>query len=109
VSDAEEAPMDLDETSPRERATLDDDLLLDGNAAGGILAEVFAADMTGAPGECAHCGTVSVVATLRAYTRGPGVVLRCPTCGGVVLRVVRTPTVTLLDVSGARWIRIARS
>ena len=81
------------------------DQVLDGNAVAGVLAAAFGVEMTSIPGQCAHCGTVSVLATLRAYTRAPGIVLRCSTCDGVVLRIVQTPTATLVDASGARWLR----
>ena len=84
------------------------DLVLDANALGGMLAGVFGEDVTGSPGQCAHCHTVSMVGTMRAYTRGPGMVLRCPACAQVVLRVVQTPTATYVDASGVGWIRIAR-
>lgn len=84
------------------------DLTVDGNAVGGMLAGVFAADITASPGECASCHTVSVVGTLRAYVRGPGVVLRCPACAEVVLRLVVTPSEMLVDVTGVRLLRIPR-
>jgi hypothetical protein len=84
------------------------DAVLDGNAAAGALAAAFGVDMTDIPGECARCGTVSVVAALRAYMRAPGIVLRCPTCDGVVLRIVETPTATLVDARGAAWLRFER-
>jgi len=84
------------------------DLTVDANAIGGMLATVFGADVTGSPGQCAHCHTVSVVGTMRVYMRGPGVVVRCPACGQVVMRMVRTPTATYLDVSGASFVRITR-
>jgi len=84
------------------------ELTLDGNAVAGLLMSVFAAEMTASPGQCAHCHTVSLVGTLRAYVRGPGVVLRCPACAEVVLRVVETPTATMVDVSGASFLRIPR-
>jgi hypothetical protein len=83
-------------------------LTVDGNAVGGLLAAVFAADVTASPGECASCHTVSVVGTLRAYVRGPGVVLRCPACAEVVIRIVETPTATLVDVRGAAYLRLPR-
>ena len=83
-------------------------LTVDGSGVGGLLAAVFGAEMTGTPGQCAHCRTVSMVGTMRAYTRGPGMVVRCPACAQVVLRVVRTPTATYVDASGCGWIRIAR-
>jgi hypothetical protein len=82
-------------------------LTVDGNAVGGRLASIFAADVTASPGQCANCHTVSLVGTMRAYVRGPGVVLRCPACAEVVLRIVETPTATFVDFSGARWLRLA--
>jgi hypothetical protein len=69
---------------------------------------VFGIDVTGSPGQCATCHTVSVMGTMRVYMRGPGVVVRCPACAEVVLRIVETPTATFLDVSGASYVRIAR-
>jgi len=85
------------------------DLSLDGNAVAGLLAAVFATEVTEVPGRCAHCGTVSLVGTLRAYTRGPGIVLRCPACAGVVLRIVETPSATLVDLTGIRSLRLPRA
>jgi hypothetical protein len=85
------------------------DLTVDGSGVGGLLAEVFGAEMTAAPGQCAHCHTVSVVGTMRVYMRGPGVVLRCPACAEVVLRVVRAPNGTLVDARGAAYLLIERS
>ena len=84
------------------------DLVLDANAIGGLLAGLFGADVTGRAGECAHCHTVSTVATMRAYTRGPGIVVRCPACTDVVLRVVETPTEMYVDLAGMRTIRLGR-
>ena len=65
--------------------------------------------MTAVPGQCAHCRTVNVVAQLRAYTRAPGIVLRCPACSGVVLRIVETPTAILVDATGVSWLRFERT
>ena len=80
------------------------DLTVDANAVAGMLQELFGADLTAAPGECAHCHTVSLVGTMRVYMRGPGVVVRCPACAEVVLRVVRTDRRTLVDARGAAYI-----
>jgi len=85
-----------------------EDAVLDGNAVAGLLAMVFGAEMTEVPGACAHCGTVSMVAALRAYTRAPGIVLRCPVCSEVVLRFVETPTAILIDARGVAWLRMER-
>ena len=68
-----------------------EDLTLDGNAVGGLLSEVFGEDLTAALGTCPDCGRHAELATLRAFTQAPGVVLRCPVCDGVQLVVVRTP------------------
>jgi hypothetical protein len=82
------------------------DLTVDGSGVGGLLLEVFGAEMTGAPGECAHCHTVSVVGTMRVYMRGPGVVIRCPACAEAVVRIVRTPARIFVDTSGAVEMRV---
>jgi phage FluMu protein Com len=82
--------------------------VVDGNALAGDLEVIFGADMTRVPGECAHCGTVSVVAELHAYVQAPGKVLRCPVCAGVVIRVVETPDATYIDARGAAYLRIDR-
>ena len=85
-----------------------DESVLDGNAVAGLLAATYGWDMTTMPSQCAHCHNVNITAELRAYTRAPGVVLRCPTCSGVVLRIVETPTAKLVDASGIAWLRIER-
>jgi hypothetical protein len=94
--------MDDDRTDPMA------DQVLDGNAIGGLLAGVFAAEMTTVPGRCAHCGTESAVGAMRAYARAPGIVLRCPACEGVVIRVVETPRGTFVDLRGISVLRFDR-
>lgn len=84
------------------------ELTVDGSGVGGLLASVFGGDMTANDGQCAHCHTVSVVGALRAYVRGPGIVLRCPACAEVVLRIVQTPRGTLVDARGAAYLELAR-
>jgi len=68
-----------------------EDLTLDGNAVAGLLAELVGTDISAVIGECPDCGRRGEIATLRAYTNAPGVVLRCPSCDTVQLVVVRTP------------------
>ena len=82
-------------------------LRLDGNAAAGILSELFVPDLTAARAICAGCGATSAVGALIVYAPGMGTVLRCPSCEGVVLRVTRTATQVWLDPTGARRIIIA--
>jgi phage FluMu protein Com len=81
---------------------------LDGNALAGILGSLFGVEMTAVPGRCAHCGTVNMVGAMRAYTRAPGLVLRCPACDEVVLRVVETAAATYVDLRGAAYLRFER-
>jgi hypothetical protein len=46
------------------------------------------------------------VGELMAFTGGPGIVLRCPSCGAVMLRIVRTPQHTYLDARGTAMLRM---
>ena len=64
---------------------------LDGNAAAGMLAEIFAFDMTSAQCTCAGCGHIAPVGSLRLYGGQMGSVLRCPSCDLVQMRVVSVP------------------
>jgi hypothetical protein len=79
---------------------------LDGNAVAGILQEIFAAEMTASPTECDHCGQVGELGSLLAYTHAPGIVLCCPSCGGIILRLVIAGDDVYLDARGARYLRI---
>ena len=83
-----------------------DEMHLDGNAAGGVLREVFAHEMTAALASCGGCGTVVALGALLEYGQPMGIVLRCPTCQTAVLRIVRTPGFFRLDVSGMRLLTI---
>ena len=82
------------------------EMMLDGNAVAGELAALFGIEMTGNDAECASCGQVHAVGAMLAFTRGPGIVLRCPTCEAVMVRIVRTPRGTYVDVRGATYLRM---
>jgi stage V sporulation protein SpoVS len=82
------------------------ELLLDGNAIAGVLSEVFAVEMTSAVGTCAACGATGAVATLRVYVHAPGVVVRCPQCESVLMRIVRNGERAWLEVSGLRSLEL---
>ncbi len=88
---------------------MDRQLTLDANAAAGVLHEVFGVEMTASPSECASCGNQGEIGTLLAFTEGPGIVLRCPACQNVMLRIVQTPDATYLDARGAVYLRLART
>ncbi len=83
-------------------------LMLDGNAVAGMLYEMFDREMTTAPAECANCGNQGELGSLLAFTQAPGIVLRCPACQSVVLRVVLTDKWVYLDARGAAHIRMER-
>ena len=85
-----------------------DDRTLDANAVAGMLEQLFGADMTAAESQCAGCGREGEVGTLLAYTNAPGVVLRCPACSTVLLRMVETPRGTLVEARGLAYVRLAR-
>jgi hypothetical protein len=85
-------------------ADLSEALVLDGNAVAGELEELLGSDMTGVLHRCTSCGNRGAMATLLAYTAGPGIVLRCSICREVVIRMVRTPTATYLDLRGAAYL-----
>ena len=83
------------------------DLRLDGNAAAGLLTEVFAAEMTAALGTCAHCGATNAIGAVQVYAQAPGTVLRCPSCTSVLMTIVRTRQQLHVDLSGTRRVEIA--
>lgn len=84
------------------------ELMVDGNAVAGLLRDVFSREMTPTPTECASCGKVSALGALLTFTQAPGIVLRCPACESVVLRMATTPDAIYLDARGAVYLRVAR-
>ena len=82
-----------------------DALRLDGNAAAGILREVFATEVTTATGTCAGCGAVDAVGAVHVYMAA-GVVLRCPRCDNVLMRIVEGGGRVWIDLSGLRSLEL---
>ena len=80
---------------------------LDGTVLGGDLGELFTVDITAATGRCASCGTVSAIAQTHVFTDAPGVVARCPSCSGVMLRLVRGTGRAWLDLRGITCLQLA--
>jgi hypothetical protein len=82
--------------------TMDEtDLRLDGNAVAGLLAEVFALEMTTAVVRCAGCGHDDPVGAATVYANAPGVVLRCRGCAGVLMRFAEIRDRVVVDMRGA--------
>ncbi len=82
-------------------------LMLDGNAVAGELEQIFGRDMTMAVARCAGCARDAELGALMAFTRGPGVVLRCPACEQAIARIVATPSAVYLEARGAAFLRMA--
>lgn len=80
---------------------------LDGNAIGGLLRDIFAAEMTDARGMCASCGAVNEVGRVHVYIHAPGTVVRCPNCGAVLMKVVRGKGRFWVDATGIRCLEFA--
>ena len=76
------------------------DLMLDGNAIGGLLGEVFVEEMTVAVSTCAACGAVREIGELHVYARVPGTVVRCPGCEAILMRVTHGSGRMWLDLRG---------
>lgn len=78
----------------------------DGNAAAGDLLQVFGIDVTSAMGVCMECQHRAAVGEMTAYTDAPGVVLRCPVCTTVLLRIATTAESCWLHMPGLRSLEI---
>jgi predicted RNA-binding Zn-ribbon protein involved in translation (DUF1610 family) len=84
------------------------EIWLDGNGVAGLLSEVFGAEVTAVVRACGSCGTEAAVGAHRAY-RGAGVVLRCPGCGDVAIRIVQLPDRNVVLVRGSWSVELPRS
>jgi Family of unknown function (DUF6510) len=73
---------------------------VDGNAIGGLLIDVFGTEMTAANSTCSTCGASRPVAELVVYRRAPGTVVRCRTCGSVLMVFVTAHGATCVDLAG---------
>lgn len=82
---------------------------LDGNAAAGELSKIFVMDVTTAEGQCAHCGATRHFAEAHVYMGGPGIVVRCAACEGILLRLVNVRERVLLDVRGMTYLSLDTS
>jgi ribosomal protein S27E len=83
-----------------------DEQKLDGNAAGGLLAQIFAVEMTTAQVTCAGCGNSLPMANTAVYATAMGTIIRCPGCDVALVRIVSAPQRYWIDVSGLRMIQL---
>ncbi|MBO0834410.1 MAG: hypothetical protein J2P28_02685 [Actinobacteria bacterium] len=79
---------------------------LDGNAAAGLLRDVFGQEMTAATATCGTCGAQAAVAEGVVYPRLPGTVIRCRSCGGLLMVVTCVRGVNCVDLQGIQALGI---
>jgi hypothetical protein len=85
----------------------DADLMVDGNALGGVLGEVFVHEMTSARVACDGCGEVEMIGGQHAYTQAPGIVVRCCHCEAVLLVITQQDGRYVLGFRNLRWLEIS--
>lgn len=73
---------------------------LDGNAIAGLLYEVFGMELTDAHRQCIHCGAQGPLAETEVFLRGPGTVVRCRVCRGLLMVFVRRGETVCVDLRG---------
>ena len=79
---------------------------LDGNAAAGVLTQLFAIDVTIARIVCAGCENAHPLAALKLYGLPMGNVLRCPDCDAALIRVVAREPDYWLEMRGVESLSI---
>jgi hypothetical protein len=86
-------------------------LRLDGNAAAGILREVFVHELSAARGACDSCGTIAQMGSqhLYMYPLSPGAVLRCNACQDVLMVFVHAGGRYRLGLRGLTWLEMSDS
>ena len=75
---------------------------LDGNGAAGLLQEVFGAAMTVAVATCASCGSAMQLGESVLYAGGPGTVIRCRSCEGLLVVITQVRGRHCVDLMGIR-------
>ena len=75
---------------------------LDGNGAAGLLQEVFEQEMTTVVATCASCGAVGPIGESDLYPGGPGTVIRCRHCTGVLIVITQIRGIHCVDLMGVR-------
>ena len=79
---------------------------LDGNAAAGILQQIFPFEMTMTQITCTGCGATMAMGATAAYMHGMGTVLRCPISDTVLIRVAHIKGRYFLDMRGVQVLQI---
>jgi hypothetical protein len=79
---------------------------LGGNAAAGLLSEIFPFEMTTVRTLCASCGAMEPAGAQPVYVDAPGVVMRCLHCAGVLIKVVHGGGRYWLDMRGVACLQV---
>lgn len=80
---------------------------VDGNAAAGVLMDVFGHEMTTVRETCTHCGAAEPIASAHVYEGGPGTVLRCQHCDHLLMAIAWTGRYVVDAMGIARMERAA--
>ena len=86
-----------------------DENRLDGNAAAGLLAEIFTFEITTARAACVRCGAAGEIGAQMAYVSEIGTVVRCAACDNALIRVVRQddgPQRYWVDLKGVEYLQL---
>jgi hypothetical protein len=73
---------------------------VDGNAAAGVLREVFGTEMTAYIGTCGSCGRIAALGESAAFPGGPGMVIRCAGCDGLLVVITEIRDMRCVDLMG---------
>ena len=84
----------------------DEVVALDGNAAAGPLAALFAVEPTTMMITCASCGREGPLGTLKLYGGAMGMILRCPECGTANLRFSDAGEQATIDLRGSARVTV---
>ncbi len=80
---------------------------LDGNAAAGVLAEVFALETTTAIVTCAGCGGSGPLGAAVVYATEMGTVVRCANCDQPLIRAAEIRDRVMVDMRGTASMALA--
>ncbi|MCD2441287.1 DUF6510 family protein [Agromyces sp. SYSU K20354] len=82
---------------------------VDGNALAGPLAEFFSFDVTMAVAKCEGCGSIAELARAMVYASDAGTVVRCGSCGQVLMTLVESEDRAWIRFTGMGAIEVART
>jgi len=87
-----------------------EELRLDGNAAAGPLGEVFSFEVTTAYYACEGCGRTDRIGAAMVYdVRGPGTIVRCPSCDNALIRLAHNRERHWIDLRGIKYLQVEDS